>query len=212
LIGKGKCKAALQRELGLTVSPALPLLCVVSRLTEQKGLHLVQQVLPRIVAEGGQFALLGNGDAGMEAAFGAAAAEAPASVAVRIGYDEAYAHRLIAGSDVILVPSRFEPCGLTQLYGLKYGTVPLVRRVGGLADTVTDTTLETLEGSATGFVFDAFTPQALSEALDRLFLLWRRKQRGKDDWREVQQRGMAQPFTWPVAAARYVQLYEEVAV
>ncbi|MEO8299924.1 MAG: glycogen synthase GlgA [Burkholderiales bacterium] len=212
LAGKGRCKAALQKELGLAVRPDVPLLCVVSRLTDQKGLQLVQQQLPMMVEAGAQFALLGSGDAGMEAAFSAAAAEHPESVAVRIGYDEAYAHRLIAGSDVILVPSRYEPCGLTQLYGLKYGTLPLVRRVGGLADTVADTTLESLEDHATGFVFDDFTAAGLGGALQRMLSLWRRKQRGRNDWLEVQRRAMSQAFGWDTAAARYLALYEEVAV
>lgn len=203
---KAGCKAALQRELGLQVAAASPIFCVVSRLTEQKGLHLVLHALPELVAKGAQFALLGSGDAGLEAAFRSAAEASPDAVAVRLGYDEAYAHRLIAGSDVIMVPSRYEPCGLTQLYGLKYGTLPLVRRVGGLADTVADTRLETLDTDATGFVFDDFSAAGLLQAADRALALYRRR----GDWRQVQQRGMAQPCGWDVAAARYLALYRQV--
>jgi len=205
--GKARCKSALQQELGLAEMPTSPLFCVVSRLTEQKGLHLVLQALPPLIARGAQFALLGSGDAALEAAFRAAAEADPANVAVRIGYDEAFAHRLIAGSDVILVPSRFEPCGLTQLYGLKYGTLPLVRRVGGLGDTVSDSRLETLDEDATGFVFDDFSTAGLIGAARRAFALYRRPA----DWKTVQQRGMRYPSGWRGAAEQYLALYRQVA-
>ena len=203
LAGKARCRSALRRELGLTAKADGPLYCVVSRLTEQKGLHLVLQALPALLAGGGQFALLGSGDAGLEAAFRDAAAATPDAVAVRLGYDEAFAHRLIAGSDVILVPSHYEPCGLTQLYGLKYGTLPLVRRVGGLADTVADTRLETLDTDATGFVFEEFSAAALERTLQRVHALHRRPA----EWRRVRARGMAQDFGWARAAADYLALY-----
>ena len=130
MAGKRKCKAALQQEAGLAIEADALLFCVVSRLSEQKGLHLLLAAVPQIVQRGGQIMLLGSGDAVLENAFRAAAAAQPHAVAVKIGYDEQLAHRIIAASDVILVPSRFEPCGLTQLYGLKYGTLPLVRKVG----------------------------------------------------------------------------------
>jgi starch synthase len=206
LSGKARVKAALQQELGLATRADAPLLCVVSRLTEQKGLHLVQQALPKLHELGVQFAMLGNGDAAMEAAFRARAQAAPRVVAVRIGYDESFAHRLIAGSDVILVPSRFEPCGLTQLYGLKYGTLPLVRRVGGLADTVSDAQLETLDSSATGFVFDEFSADGLLEAMDRVLALWRRPK----DWALLQKRAMAADCSWEPAARQYLDLYRRL--
>jgi starch synthase len=179
---------------------------VVSRLAEQKGLPLVLQALPGLVARGGQFALLGSGDPGMEAAFKALAQAHPQAVAVRIGYDEPFAHQLVAGGDVIMVPSRFEPCGLTQLYGLAYGTLPLVRRVGGLADTVVDSSLETMDaGDATGFVFDDFTDAGLDAALRRAFALFRRKA----DWKAVQRQAMAQRHDWAVAAQAYLGVYHQ---
>ena len=207
MAGKARCRSALRRELGLEVKADGPLYCVVSRLTEQKGLHLVLHALPALLAGGGQFALLGSGDAGLEAAFRDAAAVAPDAVAVRLGYDEAFAHRLIAGSDVILVPSRFEPCGLTQLYGLKYGTLPLVRRVGGLADTVADASLETLDTDATGFVFEEFSAAALARTITRACALFRRG----SDWKTVQRRAMAKDFGWQRAAERYVALYRQIS-
>jgi starch synthase len=208
MAGKRACKTALQREAGLAVQNDGPLFCVVSRLTEQKGLHLVLAALPEIVARGGQIMLLGSGDATFEAAFSAAAAAHPQAVAVRIGYDEQLAHRLIAASDVIMVPSRFEPCGLTQLYGLKYGSLPLVRRVGGLADTVVDSSLENMDDElATGFVFDSFDAAGINTAIRRAFALYRRDA----DWKRVQERAMHQQFGWDAAAAQYIALYHQIA-
>ena len=207
LAGKARCKADLQAGLGLEPNAAAPLFGVVSRLTSQKGLDLVLAVLPELLARGGQLALQGSGDAALEAAFRAAAAANPGRVAVRIGYDEGFAHRLIAGSDVMLVPSRFEPCGLTQMYGLRYGTLPLVRRVGGLADTVVDATDAALaQGSATGFVFDAAAPAALAEALQRAIGLFSRPER----WTAVMQRAMAQDCSWHGSARLYMALYESL--
>lgn len=207
LAGKRRCKSALQQELGLAATPTAPLFCVVSRLTEQKGLHLVLRALPTLIERGAQFALLGSGDTGMEDAFGVAAATNPEAIAVRIGYDEAFAHRLIAGSDVIMVPSRFEPCGLTQLYGLKYGSLPLVRGVGGLIDTVRDSRLETLDIDATGFMFSEFSADALLQAAARAFALHRRP----SDWKAVQQRAMGQACGWDGAARAYLALYERIS-
>ena len=207
LAGKTVCKAALQRDAGLEVAPERPLLCIVSRITSQKGLHLVLEALPHMVAAGAQFALLGSGDAAMESSFRDAAIARPDAISVRLGYDEPYAHRLVAGSDVIMVPSLFEPCGLTQLYGLKYGTLPLVRRVGGLADTVVDTTLEHLvDGTATGFTFDGFDSASLVHAMRQALALYRRP----DDWRAVQRQAMAQRFDWARAAQAYHELYLQV--
>ncbi len=202
--GKAACKAALQRDCGLAVQSAAPLFTVVSRLTEQKGLHLVTEALPAIVERGGQLAVLGSGDAALEAAFIRAAKAHPRQVALRQGYDEALSHRFFAASDVSLVPSRFEPCGLTQLYALKYGSLPLVRRTGGLADTVVDCALEEMaDERATGFVFERFDAADLTRALRRSFALWSRPR----DWRTVRSRAMAQSFGWDSAAASYLALY-----
>jgi starch synthase len=130
-------------------------------------------------------------------------------VALRQGYDEALSHRIFAASDVTLVPSRFEPCGLTQMYALRYGSLPLVRRTGGLADTVIDCTLEDLaEERATGFVFERFDADDLLRAVRRAFTLWSRPR----DWRAVQKRGMAQRFGWDTAAERYLAMYRQISV
>jgi len=205
--GKARCKAALQLELGLDARSDVPLFGVVSRLTEQKGLHLVLAVLDELITRGGQLVVLGTGDAPLEAAFKARAVAHPQAVSVRIGYDEAFAHCIFAATDVTLVPSRFEPCGLTQMYGLKYGSLPLVHRVGGLADTVVDCALEHLaDGTANGFVFDDFTPAALSRAIRRAFALYERN----SEWFNVRQRAMQQPLGWDNAAAQYVALYQHL--
>ncbi len=208
IAGKARCKAALQAELGLAVDNAQPLFGIVSRLVEHKGLSLLLAVLPEIVARGGQLVLLGSGDAPLEAAFVEAARRQPQQVAVRIGYDERFAHRVFGATDITLVPSRFEPCGLTQLYGLRYGSLPLVRRVGGLADTVVDSSLENLaEGTATGLVFDRFDADDMQRAVRRAFALYRRR----TDWRAVQRRAMAQDVSWTGSAERYAALYRELA-
>jgi starch synthase len=202
--GKARCKAALQRELGLQVQVDEMLFGVVSRLTSQKGLDLMLAALPALLKRGAQFVLQGAGEPALEAAFLAAAQSHPRQVGVRIGYDEALAHRLIAGSDVIVVPSRFEPCGLIQLYGLRYGTLPVVRRVGGLADTVVDASEEAVAaGRATGFAFDAATTGALDAVLQRAAAAFARKPL----WQSLMQRAMAQDFSWEGAAARYMALY-----
>lgn len=205
--GKTRCKAALQAELGLAAQAEAPLFIVVSRLTEQKGLHLVLAGLDDLLAQGGQLALLGSGDAWLEAAFRERATAAPRQISVTLGYDEPLAHRLFGAGDVTLVPSAFEPCGLTQMYGLRYGSLPLVHRVGGLADTVTDCTLEDMAaGTATGFVFDHFEQPAYARAVRRAFALFRRPA----DWRAVRAAAMRRPADWGQAAARYVALYQQV--
>lgn len=207
MAGKAACKSALQRECSLDVQTGAPLFTVVSRLTEQKGLHLVAAALPAIIERGGQLVVLGSGDAALETAFMRAARAHPRQVALRQGHDEALSHRIFAGSDVSLVPSRFEPCGLTQLYALKYGSLPLVRRTGGLADTVVDCTLEDLaDQRATGFVFERFDAADLVRALRRAYALWARPR----EWKAVRSRAMAQHFGWDTAAASYLALYRSV--
>lgn len=207
LDGKAVCKAALQREMKLDLAPDAPLFCVVSRLTEQKGLHLVLAGGDDIVAAGGQLLVQGTGDPELQHAFALLAQRHPGRVAVHLGYDEALAHRVFAGADLTLVPSRFEPCGLTQLYGLQYGSLPLVRAVGGLADTVVDADLATLDdGSANGFVFHDFTEAAYRHALRRAFALYRQPAA----WARVRQAGMRRASGWDASARHYVALYQSL--
>jgi starch synthase len=201
--GKARCKSALQAALGLPEDANAPLFVAVSRLTSQKGLDLVLSALPELMAHGAQLAVQGSGDAALERALTAAAAHYPRRVAVRLGYDEAFAHQMVAGSDAMLVPSRFEPCGLTQLYALRYGSVPVVRRVGGLADTVVD--LEQHEASS-GVVFDDATGPALAEAITRAVAVYR----DPSTWRRLVLRGMQQDFSWGPPARQYKALYHQL--
>ncbi len=201
----------MQQELGLAEDAAAPLFAVVSRLTSQKGLDLVLDALPALLkspaAGGAQLAIQGNGDPALESAFAAAAAAHPGRVAARLVYDEQLAHRMMAGADAMLVPSRFEPCGLTQLYALRYGTVPVVRRVGGLADTVVDADpLAIKNDQATGFMFGPATSAALAQALDQAVKAWRQPVL----WRQLMRRGMAQHFSWDASASQYMALYQEI--
>ncbi len=208
LEGKRECRRALQAELGLDVDEGALLVSVVSRVTPQKGLDLVLAALPVLLTEGVQFAIQGSGDSALEAALRMAQQTQPGRVQVRIGYDEARAHRMIAGADVIGVPSRFEPCGLTQMYGLRYGTLPVVRRVGGLRDTVTDLTPRTLaDDSGTGFVFDAATPQAWTEAVRRAQAL----KHVPEDWHRAMRIAMAREHGWQQPARAYLAHYRAVA-
>lgn len=207
LSGKTVCKLQLQAEMGFTVDAKVPLFAVVSRLTSQKGMDLLLAVLPTLLAEGGQLVVIGSGDADVEAGFRAAAAEHGDAVSVYLGYDDALSHRIIAAADVLLVPSRFEPCGLTQLYALRYGTLPLVRRIGGLADTVVAISAETLRrGTANGFAFDDASRRALAACISEACAVFREPA----VWHQVQQYGMAQDFSWADSAARYEALYRSI--
>ena len=207
MAGKAVCKAALQKALGLRAEPNTPLFCVVSRLTSQKGLDLVLAALPSLLAQGAQLAVQGSGDLPLEAAFSAAAAVNPGQVAVRLGYDEEFAHQMVAGSDAMLVPSRFEPCGLTQMYALRYGSIPVVRHVGGLVDTVVDAgDAASPNPLGTGFMFGPALPAALALALERTVAAYRQPA----VWAQLQQRGMAQNFSWATAAQHYQALYRSL--
>jgi starch synthase len=203
---RGVNRIALLAEFGLEDHGG-PLYGVVSRLSPQKGLDLVLAALPALLAGGGSLALLGAGDADLEQGFLAAAAAFPGRVAVAIDYDDGMAHRIFAGADAVLVPSRFEPCGLTQLYALRYGAVPVVRRTGGLGDTVVDATAAALgDGSATGVVFDAATPEALAAALERTAALFR----DRPTWLRLQRAGLGRRFTWSGPARAYLELYAAI--
>lgn len=207
LTGKQACRRALQLELGLDLDDAALLITIVSRLTAQKGVDLLLSALPSLLAQGVQLAVQGTGEPALEAAFQMAARAHPRQVHVHVGYDEARAHRLLAGADMIAVPSRFEPCGLTQLYGLRYGTLPLVRRSGGLADTVADATDAALaESRATGFVFEAATPQALERAVSHALAVKATPAR----WQTMMLTAMSQKFTWDMPAKSYLSLYNQL--
>jgi len=200
-------KTMLQRRLGLTESPDALLIGVVSRLTLQKGLDMLLGEIADLVADGVQVAILGAGDRTLEYAFIEAAARNPGSIGCVIGYNEPLAHLIQAGGDALLVPSRFEPCGLTQLCALRYGAIPVVSRVGGLADSVIDANEAALTaGVATGIQFSPATPEALEEALRRLMALWR----NRPVWQRMQRNAMAAEVSWRGPAAHYAALYDSL--
>lgn len=202
---KAANKADIQRAFGLSPDIHAPLFGIVSRLTDQKGIDLVVDAIPHLMSRGGQLAVLGTGTASLEQALAGAARLYPGRIGLVLGYDEALSHRLQAGVDVLMVPSRFEPCGLTQMYALRYGTLPLVSRVGGLADTVTDCTDEAMtNGTATGFSFAPVTVPALINAIDRALALHPQT----DRWRGVQRAAMASDVSWAASAREYIATYQ----
>ena len=206
-----KSKRANQKSLlarfGLEPPMNAPLFCVISRLTTQKGLDLLLEAVPALVARGARLAVLGSGDAALEAGFVAAAHRYPGAVGVVIGYDEPLSHLMQAGSDAILIPSRFEPCGLTQLYGLRYGTLPLVARTGGLADTVIDANEAAMAaGCATGIQFSPVTATALISAIHRACDLYS----DQPQWSAMIRRAMRHPVGWETSATRYKALYAQL--
>lgn len=198
MAGKRRCKAALQTELGLTKSADAPLFGVVSRLTYQKGLDWILQVAQGILAQGGQIAILGTGEALLEAGFKQLASEHPQQVAAFIGYDEGLSHRIEAGADLFLMPSRFEPCGLNQMYSQRYGTLPIVRETGGLADSVTD--------GVDGFSFIGDTAHALWLTVERALGAYH----DRPLWRHLQQTAMRKDASWEKSAREYAALYEQL--
>jgi starch synthase len=195
-------KAALQARLGLEQRPDAFLLGVISRISWQKGLDLLLECLPDIAGEGMQLALLGSGDADLQDRFRQLAEAHPGRIGVVIGYDERLAHLIQAGSDALVVPSRFEPCGLTQLCALRYGAVPVVAGVGGLEDTVID------GGDApTGFKFNPVTADNLAATIRRAHAVFQ----DKSVWHQMQANGMTTDVSWRGRAARYAELYREIA-
>ncbi len=201
-------KRALETEFDLDANDG-PLFVVISRLTWQKGMDVLLEAIDHLVGMGGRLALLGSGDKAMENAFHAAAMRHPGRVAVRIGYDEDLSHRMQAGGDAILIPSRFEPCGLTQLYGLAYGCVPVVARTGGLADTVIDANLAALMGGvATGLQFDGVNYPSFADAITRTVALYQQP----EAWRSIQRAGMKTDFSWTRSGKAYADLYASLIV
>lgn len=204
---KAKNKAALQKALKLRADAKAPLFTVISRLTTQKGLDILADMTDYIVSQGGQLALLGSGDSAIEASFVAAAEKHPTEISVTIGYNEPLAHRLQASADANFIPSRFEPCGLTQLCAMRYGTVPIVGRVGGLNDTIIDASPMALtSGVATGVQFFPVNAHMLYSAIKRFFDIYA----DKDQWHKIVENCLAQDVGWEASAADYKTLYKSL--
>jgi starch synthase len=199
---KTKGKLALQKRLGLEVDEQIPLLGVVSRLTYQKGLDLLLECLPTLMESGAQLVVLGSGDAEFERRYQLLAQRYAGRVSVTIGFDEALSHQIMAGVDIFLMPSRFEPCGLNQMYGMRYGTPPVVRRTGGLADSVTNASME----GGTGFVFDDPGAAALQQTIKWAIECYR----DPNTFRRIQLNGMHKDVGWRHSAQLYLDLYNDV--
>jgi starch synthase len=200
--GKVNDKAALQKELGLAINARTPVFGVIGRLVEQKGIDILTPVAPEILRAGAQLVVLGTGEPKYEAMWKELAARHPGTLSLTLGFDAALAQRIYAGSDMFLMPSRFEPCGLGQLISFRYGTVPVVRSVGGLADTVRDADADPRQG--TGFAFRPYDAQALGEAVRRALRAYRDEAR----WATLVERVMRLDHSWAASARRYVEMYE----
>ena len=207
LKARAKNRRAVERRFDLDAD-ASPLLTVISRLTWQKGMDMLVAELDRIVALGVRLAVLGSGDAALEGALLAGAARHRGRVGVVIGYDEGLSHMLQGGADAILIPSRFEPCGLTQLYGLRYGCVPAVARTGGLADTIIDANAAAVAaGVATGFQFQPGSGEAMVDAVARITGVFP----DREAWASMQKQGMKADNSWAASAGAYVRLFRSLA-
>ncbi|HLY51512.1 MAG TPA: glycosyltransferase, partial [Steroidobacteraceae bacterium] len=207
IAGKRACKLAAQREFGLDVDHETPLVFFMSRFTDQKMADVVARTLPEIAATGAQCVLLGDGDRHLEDEFDRTARQYPRQIAARVGYEEPLAHLLLAGGDILLHPARYEPCGLTQLYAMRYGTLPVVRSTGGLSDTVVDATESNITaGKATGFAFNNIDAGEMLACLNRSLALYQQPL----VWRKLQRQAMAQNFGWAESARRYLAVYRSL--
>lgn len=211
LARKSAIKHALQTRLGLNTDAEPPLLAVVSRMAHQKGLDILLDCASSLIHDGAQLAILGNGDTTLEYGFNQLAKAHPGRVSVTVGYSEPLSHQIMAGADLFLMPSRFEPCGLNQMYGLAYGTPPLVRKTGGLADSVIDAEIsgasELLNaGKATGFIFEEASPAALLACTRRALALFS----NKPAWKKLQLNGMKQDLSWTSSAQKYLAIYNSL--
>lgn len=208
LAGKALCRAELEQHFGLRPRRDVPIFAYISRLTHQKMADVLVAAAPEIVRQGAQLAILGRGDRDIERALCELSRQFDDEVIVRPGYDESAAHRLLAGADALLAPARFEPCGLIQIYALRYGTLPIVSRVGGLKETVVDADPETLAaGTATGFMFDDRCLAGLLGAVERALAVYRDRKR----WRAMMRNAIGRDFSWQRAVTRYLELYDDMA-
>jgi starch synthase len=207
LRGRDKNKESLLRNFGLNAAPQQPLFAVIGRLTPQKGFDLVLDAVPNLLRQNASVIFMGQGEAGLENRIRDLAKANPGRVAAHIGYNEVMEHRLHGGADAVIMPSRFEPCGLVQLYSLRYGSLPIVRRTGGLADTVINAGMKAFNTSGTGLMFEEANSAVLQNTLMRTIGLYRNRRA----WRRMQRNAMAQDFSWTVAAGKYASLYQATA-
>jgi starch synthase len=207
LKGKAACKRELQRVSKLPVRAEVPLFGFVGRLVEQKGIDLFCAAAERLMGRDFQAVFLGTGDPRLADMLTRLAAAHPEKVSVTLGFDNARAHLIEAGADAFMMPSRFEPCGLNQIYSLRYGTIPVVRRTGGLADTIVDATPENVKkGKATGVLFITALPEAFAQAMERVLTMWK----DSKAWGRLVQTAMKKDFTWKPSAQKYLDLFKSL--
>jgi starch synthase len=204
LEGKEECRRDLLRAFGLGAESKAPVIGIVSRFAAQKGFDLIALAADRLAHEDVKVCVLGSGDRAYEDLFRRLVRQYPGRFAAKFGYDNEMAHKIEAGSDMFLMPSRYEPCGLNQIYSLKYGTVPVVRATGGLDDTIEPYDLRT--GKGTGFKFHEYTPEALLTSVQAALALYAKPK----EWRKLMLNGMARDFSWTVAAREYLKIYERL--
>jgi starch synthase len=205
LSGKALCKAILLQTMGLPRRKGrVPLMGIISRLTDQKGFDLIGEAIERIAEQDLQMVVLGTGQLKYHELFQGIAARYPDKIAVKLGFDNRLAHQIEAGVDMFLMPSKYEPCGLNQLYSLRYGTVPIVRATGGLADTITDYDIQ--RDSGTGFVFDEYSSDAMMTAIERAQVVYSDSER----WNRLSVRDMLQRWSWEESARKYMELYDRI--
>jgi starch synthase len=207
MAGKAKCKKALQEKSHLPQRADVPLIGMISRMADQKGFDLIAQIAPQLFSMDIQFILLGTGEPRYHEMFEKIGRDYPEKAGINITFDNRLAHEIEAGADMFLMPSRFEPCGLNQLYSLKYGTVPIVRKTGGLADSIIDATPETIaNGTGTGFVFEEYTPEALFGAISRAIESYQ----NNNLWKKIRANGMMKDYSWDASAKKYETLYQKM--
>ncbi len=208
VVPKADCKAALQAEAGLPKNPNRPLVAMISRLVEAKGLDLIEEAIEKLAELDAQFFFLGTGKEEYQKLLEKAAEENPDKIATKIDHDDSLAHRVIAGADLFLMPSNYEPCGLTQLYSMRYGTIPVVHKTGGLADSVYHATPESIKRKlGVGFAFENYDANEMVEMLSEALALYRKD---KAAWSQLMQNAMAKDFSWDKSAGQYEDLYRHL--
>jgi starch synthase len=204
---KEECKKDLCQAMDLPYQEGNPVIGLIARFVDQKGIDLLTEVLDNIFKAGAQLVILGSGEKKYEEFFIKQQKKHPKQLGMHLGFHDNYAHKIEAGSDIFIMPSLYEPCGLNQMYSMRYGTVPVVRRTGGLADTVTDVADGTKKKPATGFVFEKYDAKAFWKALERAITTYKKH---PDQWKELQRDGMTRDFSWNASAYKYAELYEKL--
>ncbi|MFI5264527.1 MAG: glycogen synthase, partial [Candidatus Kapaibacterium sp.] len=204
---KEECKVDLCESLGMPYEKGTPIIGIIARFVDQKGIELLVETMDHILKTGAQIVILGSGEKKYEEFFVKQQKKHPNQVGLFLGFHDNFAHKIEAGADIFIMPSAYEPCGLNQMYSMRYGTIPVARRTGGLADTITDPLEATKKNPPTGFLFDKYDAKSFMKALERAMSEYKRH---PNKWRELQTNGMAKDFSWNKSATKYAELYEKL--